>query len=491
MRGARLRRLHAARHAAAVSRRRRALGVPRRTGGRASCRRAGRSARSRRRTRSATSRGRCSVAMLPELVHVYFHDTDLLTGAASALLSVAPPASRSPRAGYRSRRTRARDCCPTRRLASRGTTWRGSKHSRDVPRPLRRRRRPVLLPRRPHPHGTFALRASTSSRAARSSPSSGASSPSPRSCSWTWPGWRSASTSRSSYGSSSRARETSSGVCSGVRGLRSGSSSRRRSRFSSSRKPASTDSVSGGPGAGRILACLIVVALIVLAFGLGTGYDFTTSGLIPTSVVGVGHRPSACSVRRTSRCRSRSCARRGYGGGSCSSGRARASRGCGSHSRPRAVGSRTSSSASSLPRRCPGFRLLGYARRASTRPRAGSAGRGHPHRGRLRRAHRARGGRAGARQGIKVRLAPDTTELLVQRGEYIPGQGAPLFELRPPVLTGWDWAVKRTFDLVVSIVVLVVASHCGCSSRSRSSSTRAGPSSSSIAGSASASASSG
>ena len=60
------------------------------------------------------------------------------------------------------------------------------------------------------------------------------------------------------------------------------------------------------------------------------------------------------------------------------------------------------------------------------------------------------------RQGIKVRLAPDTTELLVQRGEYVPGQGVPLFELRPPVLTGWDWAVKRAFDLVVSALVLVV-----------------------------------
>ena len=39
------------------------------------------------------------------------------------------------------------------------------------------------------------------------------------------------------------------------------------------------------PGAGRILASLIVVALIVLAFGIGTDYDFSTSGLIPTSVV--------------------------------------------------------------------------------------------------------------------------------------------------------------------------------------------------------------
>jgi exopolysaccharide biosynthesis polyprenyl glycosylphosphotransferase len=60
------------------------------------------------------------------------------------------------------------------------------------------------------------------------------------------------------------------------------------------------------------------------------------------------------------------------------------------------------------------------------------------------------------RKGIKVRLAPETTELLVQRGEYVPGEGAPLFELRPPVLTGWDWAVKRAFDIVVSALVAVL-----------------------------------
>ena len=38
-------------------------------------------------------------------------------------------------------------------------------------------------------------------------------------------------------------------------------------------------------GAGRILAALVLVALIVLAFALGTDYDFTTTGLIPTAVV--------------------------------------------------------------------------------------------------------------------------------------------------------------------------------------------------------------
>ena len=60
------------------------------------------------------------------------------------------------------------------------------------------------------------------------------------------------------------------------------------------------------------------------------------------------------------------------------------------------------------------------------------------------------------RAGVKVRLAPKTTELLVQRGEYVPGQGVPLFELRPPVLAGADWVVKRAFDFVVSLLVVLV-----------------------------------
>ena len=42
---------------------------------------------------------------------------------------------------------------------------------------------------------------------------------------------------------------------------------------------------SGGRVPGRVVASLVLVALIVLAFGLGTDYDFTTTGLIPTAVV--------------------------------------------------------------------------------------------------------------------------------------------------------------------------------------------------------------
>ena len=43
-----------------------------------------------------------------------------------------------------------------------------------------------------------------------------------------------------------------------------------------------------------------------------------------------------------------------------------------------------------------------------------------------------------------VRIAPRTTELLVQRGEYVPGQAVPLFELSPPVFEGVDFALSLT-----------------------------------------------
>ncbi|HET9324332.1 MAG TPA: sugar transferase [Gaiellaceae bacterium] len=60
------------------------------------------------------------------------------------------------------------------------------------------------------------------------------------------------------------------------------------------------------------------------------------------------------------------------------------------------------------------------------------------------------------RRGVRVRLAPTTTELLTQRADYIAGQGVPLFELRPPAFVGTDWLVKRAFDIVVSTLILVV-----------------------------------
>jgi exopolysaccharide biosynthesis polyprenyl glycosylphosphotransferase len=58
--------------------------------------------------------------------------------------------------------------------------------------------------------------------------------------------------------------------------------------------------------------------------------------------------------------------------------------------------------------------------------------------------------------GVQVRVAPTAAEILQQRAEYVPGQAVPLFELRPPVFAGVDWATKRIFDLIVSTLVVVI-----------------------------------
>jgi exopolysaccharide biosynthesis polyprenyl glycosylphosphotransferase len=209
------------------------------------------------------------------------------------------------------------------------------------------------------------------------------------------------------------------------------------------------------PGAGRVLSSLIVVALIVLAFGIGTGYDFATSGLIPTSVV-----VSAVTI---------SLLRAAY-----ESAALEVMGAAGIRRRVVLVGE-----GESLVRL---RRSLAAARSGLTYEFVGAVSKEATP------GLRHLGGRADLsrvldeirpdevvlaeadfdeatvlevveeahRKAIKVRLAPDATELLVQRGEYVPGEGAPLFELRPPVLTGWDWAVKRTFDYLVSILVLVL-----------------------------------
>jgi exopolysaccharide biosynthesis polyprenyl glycosylphosphotransferase len=53
-------------------------------------------------------------------------------------------------------------------------------------------------------------------------------------------------------------------------------------------------------------------------------------------------------------------------------------------------------------------------------------------------------------RGVTVQVAPSTMEILIDRAEFVPGQVVPLFKLRPPVFEGIDYALKRTFDLVVA-----------------------------------------
>ena len=58
------------------------------------------------------------------------------------------------------------------------------------------------------------------------------------------------------------------------------------------------------------------------------------------------------------------------------------------------------------------------------------------------------------KHGVRVQIAPTTTEVLTQRAEYVAGQGVPLFELRPPVFAGLDWTAKRLFDVAVSSLIV-------------------------------------
>ncbi len=208
-------------------------------------------------------------------------------------------------------------------------------------------------------------------------------------------------------------------------------------------------------GMGRVVSSLILVALIVLAFGIGTDYDFTTTGLIPTAVVTcaisiallrAAYASLSLELLRIAGIRRRVVL---VGDGESLARLHRtlaASRGgltyefVGTVSRGEVGLPVLGTSADDLPRVLETIRpdevILSEAGLAESAVLEI-----------VDRAHRA---------GVQVRLAPNTTDLLVHEGEYVPGQGAPLFELRPPVLTGADWALKRAFDIVLSALIIVI-----------------------------------
>jgi len=209
-------------------------------------------------------------------------------------------------------------------------------------------------------------------------------------------------------------------------------------------------------GFGRIVSSLVVVALLVLAFGVGTGHDFTTFGLIPTALVitavSDGLLRGSYETISSELLRVLGVRRRAIVVGE------------GEHLEHllRTLGSGRGGIeyafvgvVSTEPDERRGLPYLGSV--------AGLRGvlAAHPadelivtdsdysDRDLLAMVELAH------RSGVKVRIAPKTTELLVQRAEYVPGQGLPLFELRPPVFAGADWVVKRAFDIAVSGIVLL------------------------------------
>ena len=210
-------------------------------------------------------------------------------------------------------------------------------------------------------------------------------------------------------------------------------------------------------GVGQILFSLVLVAVITLAFGLGTGYHFTTYGLTPTALVltalFISLLRSSYEVLTRDVLQIAGVRRRAILVGE----------GEQLTTLHRTLGSGRSGI---------DFEFLG-----AVSPHAhGETGNlpflggleEVPHILRERDVHELIVTDSGFGQselfdlveeahrfGVKVKIAPRTTELLLQRAEYIPGEGTPLFELRPPVLAGWEWAVKRSFDIAVSTVIVV------------------------------------
>lgn len=209
------------------------------------------------------------------------------------------------------------------------------------------------------------------------------------------------------------------------------------------------------PGAGKVLGGLVSVALIVLFFGLGTGYHFTTSGLIPTAVVmsaiTIGLLRAAYDSVSREFLRVVGVRRRvvllGTGDGL-------------SHLRDQLLASRGGIGIDVIgsvgSNQVTGLQLLGGLHELGSvleRERPAElilSEADFEEKVVLDVVHLAH------RYGVKVKLAPSTTELLVHEGEYVPGQGVPLFELQPPVLSGIEWLAKRGFDLVVASLLLVL-----------------------------------
>jgi exopolysaccharide biosynthesis polyprenyl glycosylphosphotransferase len=211
-------------------------------------------------------------------------------------------------------------------------------------------------------------------------------------------------------------------------------------------------------GLGQVVASLVLVAVITLAFGVGTGYRFTTYGLTPTALVltalFIGLLRASYEVLTRDVLRLAGVRRRAVLVGE----------GEQLNELRRTLGEGRSGI---------NYEFLGaIAPEGNVGPLAVLGGlEAVPHILREQDVHElivADGGyterellelvEEAHRFGVKVKIAPRTTELLVQRAEYIPGEGPPLFELRPPALAGWEWALKRGFDIAVSTVVILVAS---------------------------------
>jgi exopolysaccharide biosynthesis polyprenyl glycosylphosphotransferase len=209
-------------------------------------------------------------------------------------------------------------------------------------------------------------------------------------------------------------------------------------------------------GIGRILRSLVLVALLTTAFAVGSGHDFNTFGLVPTALVlttifiglfRASYESITRDVMRLAGVRRRAI----LVGESAHLAELHRALGFGRSGIDYHFVGAVAPSAQGLPLPQLGdLKALAAVLDSSRVDELILTESDFDERQLLEIVDQAH------RRGVKVRVAPKTTELLTHKAEYVPGQGVPLFELRPPVFAGADWFVKRTFDVIVSAAVLLV-----------------------------------
>jgi exopolysaccharide biosynthesis polyprenyl glycosylphosphotransferase len=210
------------------------------------------------------------------------------------------------------------------------------------------------------------------------------------------------------------------------------------------------------PGTARTVGSVVLVGALTLAFALGTGFDFRTYAIVPTSIVIAAvlivtlryfHDRVAAALHARGRPRRAAL----VGTGDTLDHLERELAGNGSGTRwtivealdPCASNGRSSGHSNGLGDLDD---LLARDRLDELIVAEGS----------LDEARLLEAVDLAHRHGVTVRIAPTATRLLGRPAEILPGHSIPLIELRPPVFAGADWLVKRSFDIVVSLLVVLL-----------------------------------
>ena len=206
------------------------------------------------------------------------------------------------------------------------------------------------------------------------------------------------------------------------------------------------------PGTARIVSSVLLVGALTLAFALGTDFDFRTYAIVPTSIaiaavliVTLRLIHDRVAVALQARGRPRRAAIVGTGEALAHLQRELTANGSG--------GRWTIVEALDPAASTSGSNGLGALGDVLARERLDELIVAEPG---LDEARLLEAVDLAHRHGVTVHVAPTATRLLGRPAEILPGHSIPLIELRPPVFAGADWLLKRSFDVVVSLLVVLI-----------------------------------